>query len=193
MRNLLIILLMFTAGITPHKLSSAQDTADKNPEDSALVRAPSFELVGIDGKTYRLSDYRAEMPLIVWFTNLCGGCQANIPHLDSVYSAEIKPNAELLAVSLLGEDKETVASIRNKLKFRFPILFDPQGKTCEDYVGEYVEASCPAVNLFVIDRQGTIRYETHFPGHSESEAISMLKTLFDEKAGAAKKGKEDGQ
>ena len=161
--------------------------------DSTVSKAPAFELRGLDGKIYRLTDYRDSKPLIVWFTNLCGGCQANIPHLDSVYRADIRPQAELLAVSLLGNDKEIASKISQRLKFDFPILLDPKGKTCEDYVGQYVKASCPLTNLFVIDRQGVIKYETHYPGYEEAEALSAIRTAIEQESVGAGPEKDSGQ
>jgi peroxiredoxin len=187
-RNVWMILFATALGFGLTDTASTEDDDDiEFPQDSTVIRAPFFELNGLDGGIYRLSDYLGSRPIIVWFTNLCGGCQANIPRLDSVYKAQVKPQAELLAISLLGDDQTAVAEISEKLRFDFPILFDPAGKTCEDYIGLYVEAFCPATNLFVIDREGIIKYEIHFPGHPEAEAISALRKLIDqeyEKSGA---------
>jgi len=182
MRTYWTILLAVVLGLISAVPTRAEDGNTGSSQDNTVSKAPAFELRGLDGKIYRLTDYRGSKPLIVWFTNLCGGCQANIPHLDSVYKADIKPQAELLAISLLGTDKETVSKIFKKLKFEFPILLDTKGKTCEDYVGQYVEASCPLANLFVIDRQGIIRYETHYPGYEEAEALSAIKSAIEQQS-----------
>ncbi|MFQ5868302.1 MAG: peroxiredoxin family protein [Candidatus Zixiibacteriota bacterium] len=166
--------LIFAPGIAGG--NSRNTIVAENPEERP---APPFELAGSDGKVYRLSDYVDSKPIIVWFTNLCKGCQASIPHLDSVYKEQVRPHAQLLAVSLLGKDSVTVEEISEELKFDFPILFDLEGATCKEFVGEYVSASCPARNLFVIDHQGIIRYETHYPGVQETEAISVLRGLIE--------------
>jgi len=193
MRIFWTIIFIIGLGLNLDDSIRAEANNTGNPPDSTVSIAPAFELSGLDGKIYRLSDYRGSKPLVVWFTNLCGGCQANIPHLDSVYKADIKPQAELLAVSLLGEDRETVAKISKKLKFQFPILFDPKGKTCEEYVGEYVEAACPLANFFVIDRQGVIKYETHYPGYVEKETIAAVKASIDQESAQSNTGMETDQ
>jgi peroxiredoxin len=193
MRTFWTIIIIIGLGLNLDDSIRAETDNTGDPPDSTVSIAPAFELSGLDGKIYRLSDYRGSKPLVVWFTNLCGGCQANIPHLDSVYRADIKPRAELLAVSLLGEDKETVAKISKKLKLQFPILLDPKGKTCEDYVGQYVKASCPLMNLFVIDRQGVIKYETHYPGYEEAEALSAIRAAIGQENGEGNSEKESGQ
>jgi len=193
MRIFWMIIFIWGLGFNLDDSIRAEANETRNPPDSTVSIAPAFELSGLDGKIYRLSDYRGSKPLVVWFTNLCGGCQANIPYLDSVYRADIKPQAELLAVSLLGEDKETVAKISKKLKIQFPILLDPQGKTCEDYIGEYVEGTCPLANLFVIDRQGIIEYETHYPGYAEMEIIAEIKTSIERANGELDTSKEIGK
>ena len=150
-------------------------------EDSVKKSAPPFELTDLSGKVYRLSSYAGSKPVIVWFTNFCEGCQAAIPRLNSVYEKEIRPQAEFLAISLLGSDTKTAQEISKKLKLEFPVLIDSDGTVCKDFVGEYVTASCPAQNLFLIDMVGTIRYEGRYPGRGVAEAMSVLKRLIDRK------------
>ena len=177
-RIVILVLSVIMVSLVPVYAGTSEDDDDiidsQRPEERV---APAFELAGLDGREYRLRDFIDSTPVIVWFTNLCEGCQANIPSLDSIYLTDIKPQAELLAISLLGKDHETVETISGKLKFDFPILFDPEGSTCKDYVGSYVPASCPISNLFIIDRKGIIRFETHYPGHSLSEGISILREI----------------
>ncbi len=158
-----------------------------------MPAAPDFTLCGFDGATHHLAEYVDSIPTLVWFTNLCAGCQANIPTLDSIYRTEIEPQAALLAISLLDEDRKTVDEVSRRLGFGFPILMDPGGKTCEDYVGGYIPATCPAVNMFVVDRDRTIRLETHYPGKPLTEVLLLLKKLRgSEESGQKEKDVESG-
>ncbi len=158
---------------------TAQNNHQPQPvnEVSGKQRATDFSLSGLDGKTYNLANCLDSVPAVVWFTNLCPGCQANIPALDSIYRTEMKPQAELLAISLPGTNDTTVEDVSRQLGFAFPILIDSGGTACADYVGEYTPGTCPAVNMFVVDRDGTIRLETHFPGAPLTELLSLLKEL----------------
>ena len=168
------------AVILPFVSLSALESKPKQVVDSLHLEerlAPDFELKDIDGKEYKLDRFADSLPVLIWFTNLCEGCRSNIPALDSVYLREIRPKAELLAISLLGDDFQTVEMTSNELNYSFPMLIDPDGASCKDYIGTYVRASCPISNLFVIDRHGMIRYESHFPGLSLKEVIELLKEL----------------
>lgn len=169
-----LVLIVAIVSFVPACAGTSEDKDDIDSRSLEERVAPAFELAGVDGREYVLQSFLDSLPVIVWFTNLCEGCQANIPNLDSIYLKEIKPQAELLAISLLGDDRETVESVLDTLKFSFPILIDPEGKTCKDYVGTYVPASCPITNLFVVDRQGLIRYETHYPGFALTDVIKLL-------------------
>lgn len=62
----------------------------------------------------------------------------------------------------------------------FPFLIDPDGKVCELYSGKYIPETCPAVNLFLIDKQGRIRFESHFPGITEGELTEELNKVIEE-------------
>lgn len=181
-RTVILALFAVMVSLVPVNAGTSENDDDiidsQRPEERV---APAFELTGLDGREYHLRDFIDSIPVIVWFTNLCEGCQANIPNLDSIYQTDIKPQAELLAISLLGDNQETVEAVFDTLKFGFPILFDPKGNTCKDYVGTYVPASCPITNLFVIDRNGIIRHETHYPGFPLTDAIALLSGLFSPK------------
>jgi peroxiredoxin len=150
------------------------------PEGSNGRAAPAFVAKDLKGKTWALADLTNSKPVILWFTNFCEGCQAVIPRLDSLYAARILPNAELLAISLLGEDRQTIDAGKEKLSFRFPVLLDPDGKICRDFVGSYVPASCPAQNLFIVGSDGNIKYETHYPGSPLKDIVSALEGLAGE-------------
>jgi len=144
------------------------------PEGPIGQTAPAFVAKDLSGKTWALSDFTNTRPVVLWFTNFCEGCQTVIPRLDSIYAARILPEAELLAVSLLGEDRQTINAVKDSLSFDFPVLLDPDGKICIDFVGGYVPASCPAKNLFVIGSDGNIKYETHYPGSPLKDIVSAL-------------------
>ena len=142
--------------------------------------APPFELSGLNHRVVRLSDYSGSKVLLLWFTNLCSGCEKNLPILENLYQNFKKKNLEILAISVLGSDTETVEGILEKSKVDFPFLIDPEGKVCELYSGKYIPETCPAVNLFLIDKQGRIRFESHFPGTTENELAEELDKVIKE-------------
>jgi peroxiredoxin len=84
---------------------------------------------------------------------------------------------EIIALSQLGKDRKTVEeAIRaNHLTARF--LYDPKGEVTTRYSGRYVPSTCPLTNLYLIDKNGTIVYATHYPGVPEEEIAGQLAML----------------
>jgi len=127
-RTVILVMSVIKVSLVPVYATTSEDEDIMDSQRLEERVAPAFELAGLDGREYRFQSLVDSLPVIVWFTNLCEGCQANIPSLDSVYQADIKPQAELLAISLLGNDSEAVDAISSKLNFSFPIML---GRTCQ--------------------------------------------------------------
>lgn len=140
--------------------------------------APGFELSDLNHRVAILSDYSGSKVVLLWFTNLCSGCEKNLPILKNLYQNFKKKGLEILAISVLGSDTETVEEVLKRSKVDFPFLIDPEGKVCELYSGKYIPETCPAVNLFLIDKQGRIRFESHFPGITDSELAEELNKIL---------------
>lgn len=142
--------------------------------------APGFELSGLNHRAVKLSDYSGSKVVFLWFTNLCSGCEKNLPILENVYQNFKQKDLEILAISVLGSDTETVEEVLKRSKVDFPFLIDSDGKVCELYSGKYTPETCPAVNLFLIDKQGKIRFESHFPGITGVELAEELSKVIKE-------------
>lgn len=100
----------------------------------------AFELRDINGRHFAWSpdDSVDSKPLMLWFTNLCAGCQSAIPMLESLYRDSLRQNVELVAVSLLGSDTKTVRDVVNRFDISFRILLDPDGDVTASYTGRYM-------------------------------------------------------
>ncbi|MEW5702170.1 MAG: peroxiredoxin family protein [Candidatus Zixiibacteriota bacterium] len=141
-------------------------------------RAPEFSLPSLGGKTDTLSSHREDMVLL-WFTNLCGGCQAALPEVQSLGRRYAPKDVSIMAVSLLGGDTATVSRIAGQHRVTFPMLIDPRGKVYEQYGGVKVHpGTCPANPQFFIVDKGLIAYATHFPGAPIDEIRNKVDSLI---------------
>ena len=80
----------------------------------------------------------------------------------------------MVAVSQLGEDRETVEDAVRKENLTFRFLYDPTGEVTEKFTGKYIHDTCPLKNIYLIDKSGKIIYSTHYPGISEEKLSGQV-------------------
>jgi peroxiredoxin Q/BCP len=122
--------------------------------------APDFSLVGSDGKTYKLSDYKNKQAVVVaWFP------RAFTPGCTKECQSFARDGAKIKAYDVAYFTASTDAPEQNKkfaesaeIKADYPILSDPTGKTAQAY-GIY-NADRKAANrvTFYIGKDGKIAY-----------------------------------
>ena len=115
-RNCIFIFILFLAGCqAPAELGGASQRVDPReyPRDvrtSGLSRgdyAPEFSVIGIDGKTYTLSDFSGSPLLLEFFATWCPYCDKDFRALGTVYAEY--PEVTILAIDLdLKEDSDTI-------------------------------------------------------------------------------------
>jgi peroxiredoxin len=137
--------------------------------------APNFTLPSL--AQISLEDFLASKAVVLWFTNLCGGCQAGMARLDELRET-FGDSVEVVAISVLGEDEKTVRDAIAKLDVGFPFLIDADGMVTKLYSGGYVPNSCPVNNIFFIDRKGTIVETSHYPGLPQDDLEEHVRKLL---------------
>jgi peroxiredoxin len=132
-------------------------------------KAPDFSLVGIDGKTYKLSDYDQAKVLVVMFTsNHCPEARAAAPRmaeLDARYREKgvafvaingNHPDAlrlDELAYSPFNDSAEEMKPFASENGWKFPYLYD--GET-QKVTTAYGAQATP--HLFLFDEKRELRY-----------------------------------
>ncbi|MEI8279091.1 MAG: thioredoxin-like domain-containing protein [Bacteroidota bacterium] len=117
-------------------------------------KAPEIKLVDINNVEHRLSDIKAKYTLLVFWSPECGHCQHEIPVLDSVYKAVLKPKGvKVMAIKTEGDEKKWKEFIeKNDLKDWIHV-YDPANKS--DYRAKYDIYSTPV--LYLLDENKIIR------------------------------------
>ncbi len=131
--------------------------------------APDFALPGIDGKTWKLADFTADVLMVYFTSNHCPVCHAQDPRLMKLAAelkgrsfaiAAINPNsAEGLRADELGYSKYNDSFEEMKLYakdegFTFPYLYDGvDQKTAKAW-------GCLATpHVFILDKARKVRYQ----------------------------------
>jgi peroxiredoxin Q/BCP len=120
------------------------------------ARAPSFELPGTNGRTYKLSDYYGSGVILAFypgdFTPVC--TKQFCSYRDD------GDRIEALGVQMLGISPESVESherFADQNGLRIPLLSDPDKRVARAYgavgPGGFIRRS-----IFLIDGEGIVRY-----------------------------------
>ncbi len=98
------------------------------------AHAPDFTLPSTKGKSFTLSAYRGIKPVIIWFSDCCGGCEGRAKVMQGLMEDY---EIEILAISMLTKTHQT-AEFVERVDIPYPYLIDTDFKVVKDYVGEYI-------------------------------------------------------
>ena len=96
-----------------------------------------FELLGIDGKTYHLSDYKGKKVYLKFWASWCSICLASLPDTDEL-AKEADSDYVVLTVVSPGQKGEQSEEAFKKwyqgLDYKnLPVILEPSGKLLESY------------------------------------------------------------
>jgi peroxiredoxin len=134
-------------------------------------RAPEFALEMPTGKQVLLSQYRGKVVALGFYFTTCPHCQNTcqlMQRLSGEYGAR---GFQTLGVVFREGDNLFVSSFAQSFRLTFPLAYSPRD-TVFNFLGENPAAMSTVPQMVLIDRNGTIRYQSPIGGDS---------TFFDEK------------
>ena len=172
MKNTALLLAGILAALSQAASFAQNDTGDKifdpgrlKPVDSVLKvkvgePAPDFEMPAVGGKTVRLSSFRGRSHVVLTFIPAAWTpvCSDQWPGYDIAQELFRKRDAVILGLS--ADNVPTLHAWTTDMGgLWFDVLSDfwPHGKTAETY-GVLRSDGTTERALFVIDKQGIIRY-----------------------------------
>ncbi len=131
--------------------------------------APSFELVGTDGKRYGSQSALAQGPLLAAFFKVsCPTCQYTFPFVERLYQQFRDRGAQILGIS--QDEAKSSLEFAKEFGVTFPILLDGDHyATSLDYGLKYVPT------LFLIGRDG--RIELSSDGFCKADLLEIQRAL----------------
>jgi peroxiredoxin len=121
---------------------------------SGSKTAPEFELRDLNGSTVRLSQYKGERPVLLYFwATWCPYCIAAKPKIAKLREEIGQSEMEILAINVGGGDSlEKVKRYQEAHPVSWPMLFDGEGVATKAY-------QIQGIPLFVlVDKEGTVAY-----------------------------------
>lgn len=121
---------------------------EKIPGLAIGEKAPDFELLNLEGKPVRLSEFKGKKIMLNFWATWCPPCKEEMPAIQKFYT-EKGNSVQILAVNL--DPDNNVREFAEKLKVNFPILLDND----EEVMGAYKILTIPTT--FFIDEEGIIQ------------------------------------
>jgi peroxiredoxin len=92
-----------------------------------VEKAPDFVLKDLNGRKFRLGDFRGKQPVLIIFSaTWCTFCREEIPHFKSIHAAYAKQGLEIVNIDI-QESKEKVAKFTAKYGLPYRVLLDEDG------------------------------------------------------------------
>lgn len=150
-------------------------------------KAPEFNLPGVDGRRYTLSDFsRADVLVIIFTCNHCPTAQAYEDRMKKLAADYLNKGVALVAISPndpqavrldeLGysdmSDSFEEMKIRAKdMEYNFPYLYDG-----EDQQVSHAYGPQRTPHVFIFDKQRTLRYEGRIDDSEKPERVKVQDT-----------------
>jgi peroxiredoxin len=127
--------------------------------------APDFALPDLQGKLYRLSDYRGRVVFLNLWATWCPPCRMEMPNMEALYKRLAHRDFVMLAVA---EDEGGAAPVRSFVRdvgLSFPVLLDPEATLSPRY------GATGYPETFIINRNGQVVNHTIGPAEWDSEQM----------------------
>ncbi|NPA52069.1 MAG: TlpA family protein disulfide reductase [Aquificae bacterium] len=100
---------------------------------TAGLKAFDFTLKTIDGKTVKLSDYKGNVVILIFWSTKCPSCERELPKLWKWYQEKYKnKNVKILTIVVDTHNKKKIKKVIQKWNFGFPVLL-PDSKVIKKY------------------------------------------------------------
>jgi len=139
-------------------------------EESKPAAAPDFVLKSTAGPNLRLSEYRGEVAVVVFWASWCGECRAQLQQFEELSGAYGDSGLRMLTVNLDSRIEQAVDTAES-LGLSIPVLHDSRGEVAELYEVD----DLPLV--VYVDRDGDVREQIE--GYSRGERERFVESLRD--------------
>jgi thiol-disulfide isomerase/thioredoxin len=139
--------------------------------------APEIEAEGVDGKPFKLSDYRGKVVAVIFWASWCAPCMAEVPYeRDMTERLQGKP---FTIVAVNGDlEREKAAEVMAKQRMTWPSFWNGTGGPDGPISRAWNVRFWPTV--YVLDAQGVIRFK-HARGKDLEEKVNGLIAELDTK------------
>lgn len=144
-----VIILFILNNFTGDKNSEPQiSNLSPTPPSTQNSPAPDFILKDLEGKNYRLADFKDKIVILDFWATWCEPCRQGIPDLIALQKEY--PNLQVIGVSVDQSPKEVIPDFVKEFNINYPILI------ADDIVVSAYGGIQNIPTTFVIDKKGDI-------------------------------------
>jgi cytochrome c biogenesis protein CcmG/thiol:disulfide interchange protein DsbE len=114
------------------------------------AQAPDFELVSLDGRKVKLSDFRGKAVVLNFWATWCAPCKIEMPWFVDLQKQYGSDGLTILGVAMDDTDPQKIAQFTSEMGVNYPVLLGTNNVSEEYGDVEYLPTT------FYIDRQGKI-------------------------------------
>jgi thiol-disulfide isomerase/thioredoxin len=115
------------------------------------IATPQIELDDVDGKAYRLADFRGKVVLVNFWATWCEPCREEMPSIERLRKSLEGKRFAVLAVNV-GEGPNAVREFTKKVPLGATILLDRDISTSRAWGARLLPAT------FIVGPDGAVRY-----------------------------------
>ena len=157
-------LVALIAALLPCLGLAAQNTQEEDLDLQYAVdllkpgtQAPEFSLKDINGKLFKLSDFRGRKVVLVFWASWCPDCRAEVPDLKALHASASPEKVAFVSVSF-DRTLEALQQFCAENYLPGVQLFDPSGKKDSKVAAQYGVKWIPS--LYLIDETGKVELGT---------------------------------
>ena len=136
--------------------------------DQLNIPMPEFEIDGLDSTTITHEKFKDKILIVSFWATWCPPCRKELPHMNEVYHQYKEDEEVEIIVVSTDKDKFLVPPFISENGFDFPVYYADGLNTAFGVKG--------IPTLFVIDKQGLIRYKK--VGFSEGEEFEKIMSWY---------------
>lgn len=144
------ILGMLSFGKYVDRQRQKRTTTPSLTGDVRGIQAPDFELVSLDGRKVKLSDFRGKAVILNFWATWCAPCKTEMPWFVDLQKQYGSDGLAILGVAMDDSDPQKIAQFASEMGVNYPVLLGTNNVSDAYGDVEYLPTT------FYINRQGKI-------------------------------------
>jgi thiol-disulfide isomerase/thioredoxin len=173
-----VLIVVLAVGLTTvwlvgRKVITREGKTAPDPVRRVGQTMPGFELVDLEGRTWRLSDLKGRTAFVNVWATWCEPCRKELPHLQKLYDGvKERPDVVFLTMNVDEKPSEVQPFIRTH-GYTFPVIL------AYDYVRKTL-ATVGIPRNWVIDQNGVWRFDEIGYREGDGDWVANAQRMIEE-------------